>query len=139
MITPPTRRVETPQLVVCAVREIAALGLEADVLRLGEIRAQVMRGAGLQRLAILHHRLDRNRCSSAPGKRSFSGFSPAITGIASDVLGERAIHLQHPAGLLARLLGARGMGGMAFLPEKLGGAQEQPRRASPSAPRWPTG
>ena len=48
----------TPQLVVLQKSSSPAVVLEFDVLGLGEMRAQEMRGAGLQRLAVLHHRLD---------------------------------------------------------------------------------
>ena len=44
----------------CGVAEFHAPGivLEADILRLREMGAQEMRGAGLQRLAVLHHGFD---------------------------------------------------------------------------------
>src|SRR5258706_13515555 len=38
---------------------LARLVLEADVLRLGEMDPEIMRCAGLECLAVLHHRLDR--------------------------------------------------------------------------------
>ena len=71
------------------------------------------------------------RVSSAPAKRSPGVFLPLMTGNGGDVLGEVGIHVEHPVGFLQRL-GFGGVGGVAFLPEELGGAQEQPGAQFPA-------
>ena len=59
MITPPIRRVETPQLVVWQKSMLAVRrpGSGCSGLRRNGC-PRIMRGAGLQRLAVLHHRFD---------------------------------------------------------------------------------
>ena len=62
MISPPTMRVVTPHDVV-QHELLAALVVEvADVEGLGEVLAELVAGAHLQRLAVAHHRLDTSAC-----------------------------------------------------------------------------
>ena len=89
-----------------------------------------MRGAGLQRLAILHHRLDRIGVVGA-GEALVGGLLAGDDGHRQHVFRELAIDLEH----LQRLghgIVAVGVRGMALLPEELGGAQEQARAHLPA-------
>ena len=81
MISAPTSRVETPQEVFQTWSSVAGRGLERDLERPGEVLAQVVAGAGLQRLVVLHQRLAAVG-PSAPANRSLSVFLPVTTGIA---------------------------------------------------------
>ncbi len=98
------------------------LVLVLNARRVGKIGAEVMAGARLQRLAILHHRLD------APGLHR-TGKALVLGLFASDhrqrqvILGAGAVHFQR-AVRFGQRIGAVGMGGMAFLPQEFGGAQE---------------
>ena len=95
---------------------------ELDSHRLGEVRAQVVRCAGLQRLAVLHHRLDREARDRA-GEALALGLLACHNRHGDHVLGERAVDLEHLRCLLARL-GLVGVGGVALLPEELRRAQQ---------------
>ena len=77
----PISRVETPQLVVHACCCVPSAPRNWMSLALREVLAEEVARAGLQRLAVLHHRLDAVR-ATAPGKRSPAVFSPLMTGIA---------------------------------------------------------
>ena len=81
-----------------------------------------MRGARLERLAILHHRLDRIG-RDRPGEALILGLLAGDHRHRHAFLGEAAIDFEHLHRLFARFLHA-GMGGVPFLPEELGGAQE---------------
>ena len=110
--------------------QLAAGVLEADVLRAGEIGAEEVAGARLERLAVLHHRLDRVG-------RDGTGEALVLGLLASDDvdreagLGKFAVHLEHLQRLVARLVGG-GVSSMALLPEELAGAQEHPRAHLPA-------
>ena len=95
----------------------------ANLKRLGEILPEVVRCAGLQRLAVAHHGFDRVgligagkpfRCRLAPGDDRNGGF----------VDGKIGVDVEH----LPRFgfgFFERGVGGVAFLPEKFERAQEE--------------
>ena len=88
----------------------------------GEVRSEIVRGAGLQRLAVLHHGF--YRVGSHGAREVF-----VLRLLASDdrhgqdLFGEGAVDLQHAHGL--RAASARRVGGMALLPEEFRGAQER--------------
>ena len=82
MISVPISRVLTPQLVVHASSSLFFARQEFDAAGLGKILPEEMRRAGLDRLAILHHRLDAERLHRA-GEALASLFSPVKTGSAS--------------------------------------------------------
>ena len=113
-----------------AIGELSLRVLELDVLRFGKVRAEIMRGAGLQRLAVLHHGFDGV---------GVVGAGEALVGrlLARDhrhgehVFGELAIDLEHLQRFGHRVV-AVGVRRVAFLPEKLGRAQEQPRAHFPA-------
>ena len=71
------------------------------------------------------------RVMSAPGKRSVSVFSPGIDRDGEVVAEELGVEPVDHAGFLDRLLLGL-VGGVAFLPEELGGAQEQARAHLPA-------
>ena len=112
------------------VHERAVAVAEADVARLGEVLPQEVRGAGLQRPAVLHHRLDGVGVDR-PGEALARGLLAAQHRHRHVLLGEVRVHAQHAQGLLDRLLGG-GVDGVAFLPQELGGAQEQARAQLPA-------
>ena len=129
-MSPPIRRVETPQLVVQANCCVPSALKELNVARAREILAQEMARAGLQRLAVLHHRLDAERALGA--REPLAGRLLALDdGHRHPVLGEVGVDVEHPHRLFDGLL-ARRVRRMAFLPEELGRAQEQPRAHLPA-------
>ena len=89
-----------------------------------------MRGARLERLAVLHHRLDRIGRDGA-GEALMLGLFSGDDGHRQAILGKAAIHFEHLQRLFARFVG-RGVRGMPFLPQKLAGAQEHPRAHFPA-------
>ena len=97
---------------------------------MGEVLPEEVRSSRLQRFAILHHRLDAIGVHRA-------GESLALSLLALDdghrhpVLREIRVNLEHLQGFHHRLV-AVGMGGVAFLPEELGGAQEKSRAHFPA-------
>ena len=58
MITPPIRRVETPQLVVLQKASSPASSWNLMFWASAKLVPEEVRGAGLQRLAVLHHGFD---------------------------------------------------------------------------------
>ncbi len=96
---------------------------ELDVLRVGEILAQKVAGAGLQGLLVLHHRLDGVGVDGA-GEALMGRFFTLDHRHGHGAFGELAVDLVHLLGFGDGFLG-RGVGGVALLPEELGGAQEQ--------------
>ena len=65
MIRPPISRVETPQLVAQAYSSLSSSFWNCHVERLGEVLPEEVARARLQRLAVLHHRLDAERVDRA--------------------------------------------------------------------------
>ena len=97
--------------------------LELDLERLGEVLAEVVRSAGLQRAAIAHQGLDRIGL-----RRAGELLAVALLAIdhrhRQDVLRELLVDAENLHGLFLRLV--RGLvGGVAFLPEEFGRAQER--------------
>ena len=106
------------------------LVLETDVTRLGEVLTEVVRGAGLQGLAVLHHRFDAKGIDGAWEAFAF-GLAALDDRHRHVVFREVGIDLEH----LVRLFdsfGFRRMDGVAFLPEELGGAKEEARAHFPA-------
>ena len=109
---------------------LAVLVGELHLHRPGEVLAEVVGGPALQRLAVLHHRLD---AEGGLGARE----ALVLRLLAGDHrnrqqrLGELAVDAEHPPGLLERLLLGR-VGGVPLLPEELGGAQQHPRAQLPA-------
>jgi hypothetical protein len=103
-------------------RPLLVLIDELDLVGLGEVLAEVVRGAGLQGLAVTHEGLDG---VSAGGARELLGVAlrAEVHGHGQNVLGHLAVHLEDVERLLLRFFGG-GVKGVAFLPEELGGAQE---------------
>ena len=113
-----------------AVLQRLVAALELDLEGLGEILAEVVRGAGLQRAAVAHQRFDR------------IGLRRAGKLLALALLAVDHRHRQH---LLAHFLVEREnrhrfclrlflrlVRGVAFLPEEFRGAQERPRHLFPA-------
>src|SRR6185312_7535811 len=111
-------------------REIAALGLKADVLRAREIGAEVMSSAGLQCLAVLHHRLDRKRVLR-PREALVRRLLAGDDGHGEGTLREGAVDLEHALRLLDRFLRRR-VRRVTLLPQELRRAQEEPRPHLPA-------
>ena len=102
----------------------ALLVLVGDVEDLREVLAEVVRGAGLQRVAVLHQRLDRVRHLGA-GELLRIALRPRVDRHGQLGLDEVPVDLEHPQHLGLALLGG-GVRGVALLPEELRGAQEGP-------------
>ena len=109
------------------------LALLVDVLhveRLGEVLAQEVRRTALQRLAVLHQRLDGERVLGA--RETLVGRLVAHDhGQRHPLLGEFLVNADHLFGLLDSLL-ARGVRRVALLPQELGRTQEQARAHLPA-------
>ena len=98
--------------------------LVADARSAGEIGAEVVRRAGLKRLAVLHHRLDRPGFVRA-GKALVLRLLARDHGNREILFGAGAVHLERAMGLGARFVAGR-VGGMPLLPQEFAGAQEHP-------------
>ncbi len=105
------------------VLDLARLGLELDVEGLAEVLAEIVAGAGLQGLAVLHHRLDAEGLERAR-ELLVVGLLAADHRHRQHLFGEVAVDVEHLQDLGHRLVVA-GVGGVALLPEELGGAQEE--------------
>ena len=103
---------------------------ELDAARPGKILPEKMRGAGLDGLAILHHRLDAERPHRA-GKTLGLRFFARKNRQRQMLAREGFIHAQHLLRLLHRLLRSL-VRGVAFLPQELGGAEKNARAHLPS-------
>ena len=95
-----------------------------------EIGAEIVAGARLKRLAVLHHRLDRPGLDRA-GKALVLGLLAGDHRERKVLLGAGAVHLERAVGLGERILAGL-VRGVAFLPEELAGAQEHPRAHLPA-------
>ncbi len=89
-----------------------------------------MAGAGLQRLAVLHHCLDRPGFDRA-GETFVLGLLARDHREREIFLGAGAIHFERAVGFRERILPAL-VRGVAFLPEEFAGAQEHPRAHLPA-------
>ena len=96
---------------------------EGYVKRLGKVLPKKVRRAGLQSLAVLHHGFNAIGFQS-PGKTFVGRFNAFNHGHGHKLFGKFGIHIKHLAGFLFGFL-ARGVGGVAFLPQKFGRAQKQ--------------
>ena len=103
---------------------VGAVGaLEGDVERLGKVLAQLVAGAHLQRLAVAHHRLDREGIGR-PGEALLGDLATAEHRDGQVLLHEVGVHLVKDAHRVAVGLLLRGVSGVALLPQELAGAQE---------------
>ena len=125
MISAPTRRVDTPHDVCQACSVGARRRLEGDVERLGEVLAQLVAGAHLQRLAVAHHPLEGVGGVGA-GEALPLGLAADQHGQGHDVPGEVLVDVVQDAQGVGAGVVLGGVGGVALLPEELGGAQEDP-------------
>ena len=112
------------------VFDLARLVLKLDVLRLGEVLPKEVTGARLQRLAVLHHRFDGVGLDR-PREALALGLLALYHGHGHDVLGEVGVDIVDQRGLFFGFVGRR-VGGVALLPEELGGAKEQARTQLPA-------
>ena len=96
---------------------------ELDVECPRKVLSHVVRGARLQRLAVAHHRLDRERHLRA-GEAFLLRLLAADDRDGGVVDGKIGIDVEHAPRLLDRLV-AGGVGGVPFLPVKLQRAQEE--------------
>ena len=97
--------------------------LERHVERLGEVLAEVVAGAGLEGAVVLHQRFGGVGTERA-GELLGVGLEAGEHRHRHPLLHESPVHSQH----LSRLrlgLGLGGVGGVPFLPEELGGAEEE--------------
>ena len=103
---------------------------EADVERPGEVRAEVVAGAHLQRAPVAHQRLAGQRHLGAWELLGFALAAPDRRD-REPVVPDLAVHAEHPLRFLAGL-GRAGMERVAFLPQEFGRAQERPRAELPA-------
>ena len=101
-----------------------------DAGGMGEIGAEVMRGPRLQRLAVLHHRLDRP-CFDRAGETLVLGLLARDHGERQIILGASAVHFERAVGFRQGLFAVL-VRSVAFLPEEFAGAQEHPRAHLPA-------
>ena len=94
-----------------------------DVKRLGKVLAEVVAGAGLQGLAISHHRFDGVGLDRS-GKLLTLRLFTLDHRKSHVVFGEAGVDLEHAQGFLVGLF-LRGVGGMTLLPQELRGPQEE--------------
>ena len=112
------------------VIELAFLALKLDIERLAEILAEIVAGPGLQRQAVLHHGFDRVTADRA-GEFLRLRLHALDHGHRHDVFRHFGVDVEHAQHLLKRFF-VRGVGGVAFLPEKLGGAEKHARAQFPA-------
>jgi hypothetical protein len=104
--------------------------LVLDARGLGEAGSQVMRGAGLEGLAVLHHRFDRVGRDRAR-KALVLGLLAGEDRHGQRPFGEGAVHLECAQRLGHRVV-AVSVGRVALLPEELAGSQEHARAHFPA-------
>ena len=116
----------------CRVNELklAVFILEFNISAPGKILSQIMAGAHLQRLAVLHQAFYGKRFQR-PGEAFTLGFAAFYNRYGHYILGEIGINVKHAPGFLKGLFFG-GVRGMAFLPEEFRGAQKQPRPHFPA-------
>ena len=111
-----------------ALAALAVLVLDPRSLR--EIGAEIMAGARLQRLAVLHHRLDRPGLDRAR-ETLVLGLLTGHHRQCEVLVGKGPVNLEHGQRVLFRLR-LVGMRGMAFLPQEFAGPQEHARAHFPA-------
>ena len=89
-----------------------------------------MRGAGLEGLAVLHHRFDAERVDGAREAFAF-GLAALDDRHRHVVLGKVGVHLEHLVGLFDGFSLGR-VDRVAFLPEELGSTEEETRAHLPA-------
>ena len=117
------------------ILQLVVLVRKLDAERAGEAVAEVVAGAGLQGLAVMHEGLDRVGRLGA-GEFLLVRLAAADDRDCQEVLQEIRIDVQHELRALLGLL-RRCMGGVAFLPQELAGAKERTRGLLPSHNRAP--
>ena len=137
MITVPTSRVLTPQLVVQPNSCLPSRDLKLDSARARKVLPEKMRSAGLDRFAILHHRFDAKRLHRA-GETFALRFLAGENRQREIIAHEGFVNVEHLLRLLARF-GFGFVHGVAFLPEEFRRAQERCAAAFPSGRHWPIG
>ncbi len=95
---------------------------ESHIESLGEVLTKEVACARLERLAILHHRLDGIGVDGS-GETLVGALDATHHGHSEVFLGKSGIDLQHLLGFILRFL-ACGVGGMPLLPQEFRGAQE---------------
>ena len=95
---------------------------ELDFEGFGEVLSEEVGGAGLQGFAVLHHGFDAVGVEGT-GEAFVGRFYAFDDGHGHPVLGEVGIDVEHAACFFLSFL-AGGVGGVAFLPEEFGGAEE---------------
>ena len=111
------------------VLPVAGFGLELEVEGLREVLPEVVGRSRLQRLAVLHQRLDAVRVVRA-GEFLLLGLQSLEDGDRHVLLGERRVDVEHPARFVLGFVVGR-VGGVPLLPQELGRAQEQARAHLP--------
>ncbi len=107
-----------------AETQLAVGVLIRDVECAGEVLAQVVRGGRLERTAVPHYGF-YGVTDGGAGELLALALAPLDDGHGRLVLGEVRVNVQHLPRLRLGLF-ARGVGGVALLPEELRRAQEQP-------------
>ena len=111
---------------------LLAVGVEVlDVEGLGEVLAQLVAGAHLQGLAVAHHGLARHGVDGA-GEAVVAGLDAEELGHGEHVHHEVGVGVVQDPGRVGAGVGLGGVGGVALLPEELGGPQEQPGSQLPA-------
>ncbi len=110
--------------------EPARGSLELHIERFGEVLAEEVRRAGLERLVVLHQRLHRVRAHRA-GELLAVRLHTRQHRHRHPLFLERAVHAEHAARFGLRLR-FRGVGRVTLLPQELGGPEEQPRAQLPA-------
>mmetsp|Transcript_38672 Transcript_38672/g.93892 ORF Transcript_38672/g.93892 Transcript_38672/m.93892 type:complete len:408 (+) Transcript_38672:174-1397(+) len=103
---------------------LVLLRLELHVERLGEVLPQEVRGAGLQRPAVLHERLDRERLLR-PCEALRRRLHALDDGHGEQLAAQVGVHVEHLPRAAERLLTTR-VSGVSLLPQELRGAKEGP-------------
>ena len=96
--------------------------LKLNATRTREVLPEKMRSAGLDRLAVLHHRFNRH-CLHRAGKLLALRFFPRKNGNGAMVARKCLVNTEHALRLLARFRFAL-VNSVPFLPEKFGRAQK---------------
>ena len=112
------------------VGELVFLIRKGDVKCLGKAVAEVVAGAGLERLVVVHHALDGIGVLGA-GELFFLGLVAADDGHRHVIFQRIGVDLEHLQCLGARLF-LGGMDRVTLLPEELTAAQERARRFLPA-------
>ncbi len=131
MMSVPISRVLMPQLVVHANSSLPARDWNLMPAGVREILPEEMRRARLDRLAVLHHRLDAMRLHRAGEPLALASSRPRNTGMAR---WSRTNVSYTPSifSVSSQRLGLGLVRGVALLPEKFGRAQEQARAHFPA-------